>query len=78
MEPGTILYVKFTGLPGRDTIRRVHRVTVAARAVGRMMAVFVEVFGAFGLTISRNKTETMHMPIPRAPAKQIVSNATEQ
>ena len=44
----------------------------------RMMAIFVEVFGAFGLTISRNKTETMHMPIPRAPAKQIVSNATEQ
>ncbi|CAN0053269.1 unnamed protein product, partial [Ascophyllum nodosum] len=36
---------------------------------------FVEVFGAFGLTISESKTETMCMPIPRAP---IVFNATGQ
>ena len=40
--------------------------------------VFVEVFGAFGLTISENKTETMCMPIPRAPATKIVFNATGQ
>ena len=33
-------------------------VAVAARA-GRMMAVFVGVFGTFGLTISESKTETM-------------------
>ena len=43
-----------------------------------MMAVFVEVFGAFGLTISESKTETMCMPIPRAPATKIVFNATGQ
>ena len=43
-----------------------------------MMAVFVEVLGAFGLTISESKTETMCMPIPRAPATKIVFNATGQ
>ena len=36
--------------------------------LGRMMAVFVEVFSTFGLTISDSKTETVCMPIPRAPA----------
>ena len=41
-----------------------------------MMEVFGEVFGAFGLTISESKTETLYMPIPRAPATQIVFNAT--
>ena len=44
----------------------------------RMMAVFAEVFGAIGLTISESKTETMCMPIPRAPATQVVFNATGQ
>ena len=48
------------------------------RGLGRMMAVFVEVFGVFGLTISKSKTETMCMPIPRAPATKIVFNATGQ
>ena len=43
-----------------------------------MMAVFVEVFGTFGLTISESKTETMYMPIPRAPATKIVFNAAVQ
>ena len=43
-----------------------------------MMAVFVEVFGTFGLTISESKAETMSMPIPRAPATKIVFNATGQ
>ena len=42
------------------------------------MEVFVEVFGAFGLTISESKMETMCMPIPRAPATKIVFNAKEQ
>ena len=46
--------------------------------LGRMMAAFVEVFGIFGLTISESKTETMCMPIPHAPATQIVFNATGQ
>ena len=48
------------------------------RGLGRMMAIFVEVFGTFGLTISESKTETMCMPIPRAPATKIVFNATGQ
>ena len=44
-----------------------------------MMAVFVEVFGTFGLTISESKTKTMWcMPIPRVPATKIVFNATGQ
>ena len=48
------------------------------RGLGRMMAVFVEVFGTFGLTISESKTETMCMPIPRVLATKIVFNATGQ
>ena len=43
-----------------------------------MMAVFVEVFGTFGMTISESKMGTMCMPIPRAPATRIVFNATGQ
>ena len=53
-------------------------VSRSPRGLGRMMAVFVEVFGTFGLTISKSKTETMCMPIPRAPATKIVFNATGQ
>ena len=44
----------------------------------RMIAVFVEVFGAFCLIISESKTETMCMPFPRGPATEIVFNATGQ
>ena len=43
-----------------------------------MLAVFVEDFGTFGLTISESKTETMCMPIPRAPAAKIFFNTTGQ
>ena len=53
-------------------------VSRSPRGLGRMMAVFVEAFGTFGLTISESKTETMCMPIPRAPATKIVFNATGQ
>ena len=42
------------------------------------MANFVEVFGVFVRIISGGKTETMFMPIPRAPTTQIVFNATGQ
>ena len=38
----------------------------SSRGLGRMMAVFVEVFGIFSLTISESKTEIMCMRIPRA------------
>ena len=44
--------------------------------LGRMMAVFVKVFGTFGLTISESKTETMCMPTPLVPATKIAFNAT--
>ena len=53
-------------------------VSRSPRGLGRMMAIFVQVFGTFGLTISVSKTETMCMPILRAPATKIVFNATEQ
>ena len=43
-----------------------------------MIAVFVEVFGTLGLTISERKTDTMYMPILRGPATKIVFNATGQ
>ena len=46
--------------------------------LGRTMAVYVEVFSAFGLTISESKTEIMCMPIPRTSAPKIVFNATGQ
>ena len=36
-------------------------VSRSPRGLGRMMAVFVEVFGTFGLTISESKTETMYV-----------------
>ena len=53
-------------------------VSLSPRGLGRMMEVFVEVFGTFGPTISESKTETMCMPIPRAPATKIVFNTTRQ
>ena len=46
--------------------------------LGRTMAVYVDVFSTFRLTISESKTETMCMPIPRTPALKIVFNATGQ
>ena len=53
-------------------------VSQSPRGLRRVMTVFVDVFGTFGLTISESKTETMCMPIPRAPASKIVFNATGQ
>ena len=53
-------------------------VSRSPRGLGRMMAVFVEVFDTFGFTISESKTKTMCMPILRASATKIVFNATGQ
>ena len=53
-------------------------VSRSPRGLGRMMAVFVQVFNTFGLTILESKTETMYMSIPRAPVTKIVFNATGQ
>ena len=63
------------GMPYADDACTVSR---SPHGLGRMMATFVEVFGAFGLTISKSKAETMCMPIPRAPATKIVFNAMGQ
>ena len=54
-----------------------HHVEVAARS-GADDGGFREVFGTFGLTIPASKTETICMPIPRAPTAQVVFNATGQ
>ena len=48
---------------------------IVSRSPGVEVVVYVEVIGILGLTISQSKTETMCMPIPRAPATQIVFNA---
>ena len=53
-------------------------VSRSPRGLARMVAFFAEVFGTFGLTISESMTETMCMPIQRAPATEIVLNATGQ
>ena len=53
-------------------------VSRSSRGLGPMIAVFVQVFGIFGLNISESKTETMCMPIPCAPKTKIVFNATGQ
>ena len=53
-------------------------VSLSPRGLGWMMAVFVEIFGTFGLTISEGNTETIAMPTSRAPATQIVFNVTGQ
>ena len=42
------------------------------------MAVIVEVCGAFGLTVSEKKTETMQMSIPHGPVMPITINAAGQ
>ena len=43
-------------------------VSRSPRGLELMTAVIVKVFGAFGLTVSEKKTETMQMPIPRGNA----------
>ena len=53
-------------------------VSRSPRGLGRMMEVFVDVLGVFVLAISESKTEIMCVPIPRAPAMQMVFNATGQ
>ena len=53
-------------------------VSRSLRGLGRTMAILVEVFGILSLTISESKMETMFVSIPRAPATQIVVNATGQ
>ena len=53
-------------------------VSRSPRGLGWMMAIFVRVFGTLVLTISESRTESMCMPIRRAPATKIAVNAMGQ
>ena len=53
-------------------------VSRSPQGLERMMLTLVEVFGAFGLTVSEKKTETMSLPIPHAPATPIAFTTTGQ
>ena len=44
-------------------------VSRSPHGLGRMMAIFVELFGTFGLTISERKTKTMCMPTNWPPCR---------
>ena len=46
--------------------------------IAKMMPVFVEVFGACGLTVSEKKTEVMTIPTPRAPVEKMRIEAAGQ
>ena len=59
-------------------IRFADAACIVSRSPGgseRMIAVFVEVLGAFDRTISERKTETVFIPTSRALASPIVFNA---
>ena len=51
-------------------------VSRSPRWLERLIAAFVKVFSPLGFIISASKTKTICMPIPRAPATQIVFNGT--
>ena len=53
-------------------------VSRSPRGLELLMAVSVKVCGAFGLTVSDKKTETMQMPIPHGPGTPITINAAGQ
>ena len=48
------------------------------RGLELMMVVIVKVCGAFGLTVSEKKTETMEMPIPHRLVTPITINPADQ
>ena len=48
------------------------------QGIVKMTSVFVEVFGACGLTVSEKKTEVMTMPTPRAPVEKMRKEAAGQ
>ena len=72
-EPPTSMGVK----PAMDCVRRAMWgilyaddaciVSRSPQVLGKMVEVLVEVCGAFALTVSAKKTETMYMPPPRKP-----------
>ena len=53
-------------------------VSRSPRGLELMMAVIVKVCGAFGLTVSEKKTETMQIPIPNGLVTPITINAAGQ
>ena len=56
---------------GDAVCRRCVIVSRSPQGLERMMATLVDVLGAFGLTVSEEKPETMSLSIPHAPAKPI-------
>ena len=53
-------------------------VSRSPQGLERIMATLVNVFGAFGLTVSGKRTETMSLPIPHATATPIAFTITGQ
>ena len=53
-------------------------VSQSLRSLELMMAAIAEVCGAFGLTVSEKKADTMQMPIPHEPVKPVTINAAGQ
>ena len=53
-------------------------VSRSPRGLELMMTVIIKVCGAFGMTVSEKKTETMQMPIPHGPVTPITINAAGQ
>ena len=78
VDPETTLECAWRAIWGMLYVDDTHIVSWSPRGLEKIMAVFVEVFGTFGLTISESKAETMCMPIPRVPATKTVFNATGQ
>ena len=48
------------------------------KVLQKIISVFVEVFGACGLTVSEKKTEVITMPTPRAPVEKMRIEAAGQ
>ena len=53
-------------------------VSRSPQGLERMMVTLVDVFSAFGITVSEKKTEPMSLPIPYATATPIVFTTTGQ
>ena len=77
-DPETALECAWRALRGMMYADNACILSRSPRGLEQMIAVFVEVFGVFGLIIPWSKTETFCMPIPRAQATKIAFNATGQ
>ena len=78
MDPETALECVRRAVWGMLYADGAYIVSRSPRGLELMMAVIVKVCGAFGLTVSEKKTETMQMPIPHGPVTPITINAAVQ